>query len=426
MALLLLVSTAAVAQNYTSYFTGNAADAATFPQGGVVLMGGATEEDEAIKWFLNRADGGDVMVLRASGSDGYNDYFYNQLGVSVNSVETIVFNDATAANEAYIQQKIAQAEAIWFAGGDQWDYVSYWQGSPIETAINQAISQGAVVGGTSAGMAILGGVRFTAENGTVTSATALSNPYDANVTLDNSSFISSGSFLSNTITDTHYDNPDRKGRHITFLAKMLTDTGVPISGIACDEYTAVCIDETGLARVYGQSPTYDDNAYFLQSNCELSDPTPEECSSGNPLTWNHNGAAVKVYAVKGTLSGTNTFDLSDWSTGSGGEWQDWSVVNGILSETAGNAPNCTANVDEQIPSSPISVFPNPAEDFIQVNHQEGKPFTVAFFSVNGTLLFQGQEKTGPTSISLQNYSKGVYLIKVITDLGVFTKRVVVR
>ena len=47
-----------LAQDYVSYFTGDAADVTTSPQGGVCLMGGATENDEAMKWFLERADGG--------------------------------------------------------------------------------------------------------------------------------------------------------------------------------------------------------------------------------------------------------------------------------------------------------------------------------------------------------------------------------
>ena len=133
-------------------------------------MGGAGENDQAMIWFLQRANGGDVLVLRASGSDGYNDYMYSELGVTVNSVETIVFNDWTAASEPYVLNKIQQAEAIWFAGGDQWDYVSYWRGTGVATGINDAISErGAVVGGISAGMAIMGSIYFTAENGTVTS-----------------------------------------------------------------------------------------------------------------------------------------------------------------------------------------------------------------------------------------------------------------
>ena len=140
------------AQNYTSYYTGNT-NIITNPSGGVCLMGGATEDDNAMKWFLQRADGGDVLVLRASGSNGYNSYLYSGLGILVNSVETIVCNNALASNEPYIIQKIQEAEAIWFAGGDQWNYISYWRNSLVDNAINQAIQQrNIVIGGTSAGI----------------------------------------------------------------------------------------------------------------------------------------------------------------------------------------------------------------------------------------------------------------------------------
>lgn len=42
-------------------------------------MGGATEHDKAMRWFLREANEGDIVVLRASGIDGYNDYFYSEL-----------------------------------------------------------------------------------------------------------------------------------------------------------------------------------------------------------------------------------------------------------------------------------------------------------------------------------------------------------
>lgn len=89
-------------------------------------MGGASEHDNAMKWFLEQANGRDVLVLRTSGSNGYNDYMLNQLGVNINSVETIVCHNASASQETYIHDKIKNAEAIWFAGGDQWTYISYW------------------------------------------------------------------------------------------------------------------------------------------------------------------------------------------------------------------------------------------------------------------------------------------------------------
>jgi len=99
-------------------------------------MGGATEHDEAMRWFLERANGGDVLVIRASGSNGYNDYLYTDLGITVNSVETIVFNSSAASSDPYVLNQISRAEAIWIAGGDQWNYVSYWRNTQVEELLN--------------------------------------------------------------------------------------------------------------------------------------------------------------------------------------------------------------------------------------------------------------------------------------------------
>lgn len=65
---------------------------------------------------------------------------YSQLGVVVNSVQTIVFNQAAASFDPYVIRQLANAEALWFAGGDQWDYVSYWKNTPIDSTINYLIN----------------------------------------------------------------------------------------------------------------------------------------------------------------------------------------------------------------------------------------------------------------------------------------------
>nr|WP_294780618.1 cyanophycinase [uncultured Flavobacterium sp.] len=318
-------------KNYQSYFTGNKLDKITTPIGGICLMGGATENDEAMKWFLQRADGGDILVLRTSGSDGYNSYFYTSLGIAVNSVETIVFKNAKANSDKYILDKINNAEAIWFAGGDQWEYISYWRNSPISEAINKAIKRKTVVGGTSAGMAIQGGFYFSAQNGTVTSQEALLNPFDPKMAVSNDAFLDN-TILENVITDTHYDNPDRKGRHVTFLARIINDYKVQAKGIACDEYTSVCIDEKGSARVFGSYPSKEDVAYFIMPNFDVPDNKPEVCKANTPLEWNLNKVAINVYEVKGTSTGTNTFNLNNWKDGTGGTWKKWYVESGKLKE----------------------------------------------------------------------------------------------
>lgn len=404
-------------QAFTSYFTGNATDVVTPSLGGVCLMGGASEHDEAMKWFLQRASGGDILVLRASGSDGYNNYMYSQLGVTVNSVETIVFNNASAANDAYVHQKIMGAEAIWFAGGDQWDYVSYWRNTAVDSLINDGLqNRNIVIGGTSAGMAIQGEYYFSAQYGTVTSAQALANPYNNNMSVDSAHFLENN-WLTDVITDTHYDDPDRKGRHVTFLARIFTDYGIPAKGIACDEYTAVCIDANGLAHVYGDYPNYDENIYFIQPNCELADMTPEDCSSGNPLEWNRGGAALKVYAIKGTNDGSKSFDLSDWTTGSGGAWENWYVNNGTLLEFSSNQINCAVRVDEIFgKTETIRAFPNPAQNQITFRSDRGPILGITVMSPNGSkLIEQSNQRSKVSLVDLSQLSAGIYIAHIRTS-----------
>lgn len=339
---------ALAAQSYTSWHTGNTHDALMQPTGGVCMMGGATEHDGAMRWFLQRAAGGDVLVLRASGSNGYNEYLYSELGVAVNSVETIRFNNATAANEPYVHQRIQRAEAIWFAGGDQWNYVDYWRGTAIDSLVNIAIAErNIVIGGTSAGMAILGGIYFTAQNGTTTSATALADPYAPSMALSVEPFLHVP-WMADAVTDSHYDDPDRRARHMVFMARAITDHGIAARGVACNEYVAVTVDENGNGRVWGEWPDYEEYAWFLQANC-LTTGTPEVCQPAMPITWDHGGLAVKAYRVPGTMQGTNTFSLADWRTGYGGDWQDWRIVAGAFTTAPGGPmPDCSTTLPDGV------------------------------------------------------------------------------
>ena len=333
----------AQAQGYALYNTGATEDGDFQASGGVCLMGGASENDEAMAWFLERAGGGDILVLRASGSDGYNDYLYSDLGVNVNRVTTVVCQGISASSNATVLGLIEGAEGIWFAGGDQADYHNLWQGTPLNDAINEALTErNIVIGGTSAGMAILGGLRFTADNGTVYSEEALEDPYNAYMALDNTPFIEVP-VLANTFTDTHFDNPDRRGRLLAFMARAYVDWGIESSAIACDEYTAVCIDEDGVARVFGEAPQYEDNAYFAKVYCVLEDPAPEVCEAGQPLTWSQGENAVRVWRSMGTTTGTPSMNLYGNPMHSGGSSERWWAENGTWFSAATFNADCAFN-----------------------------------------------------------------------------------
>jgi cyanophycinase len=302
------------------YLTGDGADVSRTATAGLLLMGGSTDVDAAIQWFLQSGGGGDVVVIRSSGADGYNTYMYNM--VPVNSVETLIIDSREKAGLASVATTIRNAEALFIAGGDQWNYVNYWKDTPVEDAINYLLNTKKVpVGGTSAGMAILSGTYFSAQNGSVTSTQALSDPYNRYMTLGNADFVAAP-FMQNTITDTHYSQRDRQGRHITFLARMMKDWSLTnVRGIGADEQTAVCVDGAGMAKVYGTN-----DAYFLQN----SGTGPETCVAKKNLTWNRNGQAVQAYKVRGSATGNGSINLSTWSGFSGGTAYYYYVNNGTL------------------------------------------------------------------------------------------------
>ena len=240
---------------------GDPKDVTVTTSAGTVLMGGSTDVDSAMKWMINKSIGGDVVIIRASGATGYNQYLYDLVKVNgirqVNSVETLLINSVELANNPKVAERIKEAEMLFIAGGDQANYIRFWRNTTVEEALNYLINVKKVpVGGTSAGCAILGEAVFTAENNTITSEEALVNPFNSKITLAKSDFINNP-FLKNTITDTHYNNPDRKGRHITFLARLANDFNwQEHKGIGVEEETAVCIDENGKATVYGTGTTY--------------------------------------------------------------------------------------------------------------------------------------------------------------------------
>jgi cyanophycinase-like exopeptidase len=412
-----IVSANIYSQSYTSYFTGDTANTDVQPEFGLCLMGGAGENDEAMGWWLEKANGGDVVVIRASGSDGYNDYMYNQLGVDVNSVESIVFNSAEAASDPYVVQQVSNAEAIWMAGGDQYDYIQYWQGTAIEDAINELLNEvGGAVGGISAGMAVLGQGYFSAMNGTTMSDDALEDPFAPQMTIGYNDFLEAP-FMENVVTETHFNDPNRirYGRIMAFMARMGFNEGIRPLGMASNEYCAIAIEENGQARAFGEFPDFDDDyIYFLQPNCNEIE-TPETIQEGQPLTWNRNNQAVKVYKIPATISGTNYFDVTTFNDGLGGTWEDWYVIDGELS-MVGNAdnPDCFLGLPEATENG-ILLYPNPATHQLILDLQKHNRGRYQLFDSSGKLIQSGSLQKGPNTVNLQEHTKGLLTIRLFGD-----------
>lgn len=299
-AALLMVAPLAVADSFQHYVTGNPADVEVRTRGLVVLQGGGTDVDENYVRMGEAGGGGDFVVLRASGADEYNDYIYELC--NCDSVETLVFDNRAAAHDPLVIRTIRNAEALFIAGGDQSRYVRFWQDTPVQDAINFVAAKPAPVGGTSAGMAIMGEFVYSAmSDASLRPATALADPYDVDVTLARN-FLSLP-MMDNIITDQHLQERDRIGRTVVMLARLLEDGWTDDArAIAADRETSLHVDPvTGVATVFSTSDHETPHVWFLRATRPA-----DVCVPGEALEF--RGVDVQRVAAG------ESFDIGEWQS----------------------------------------------------------------------------------------------------------------
>jgi len=312
--------------NLTTFLTGNPVQSNRQPVGGpgVLLMGGGTEVDSA---FTQRTypivNGGDIVVLRASGADGYQNYLYtvlvNQLPASLqaqlqpNSVLTMLVDTRSKANSDFAADAVAKANLIWMAGGDQSQYISSWKGTRLAQAVRDAYARGAVIGGTSAGMVASGEWMYDpGALSAVTGADAVANPYAPSMIISTDLFGLPLGF--NLVPEPHFANRDRMGRVLSFMARLRQDAVTSlVYGVALDECAAMFIDRNGLGMFQRQtspcaSTVVSANGYVLREDRRATQRV--QVAPGQPLIYRN------VQRSKFVTSG-QTFDFKRGLPGTG-------------------------------------------------------------------------------------------------------------
>jgi cyanophycinase len=242
-------------------------------QGKIMLVGGGGETEGGwsntpYQWAVDHSENKKVAVISYSTEDNWIPDYFKSLGAV--EADNIKIDSRTLADQQATYDLLMQYDAFFFKGGDQSYYYNYFKSTKTEQAIVDKFNAGGVMSGTSAGMAILSGVIFTAQNGSVYPDDALNNINDSDITLADD-FLP---FLPGIIVDTHFTERGRGVRLLAFMANWFIHHSERLTGIGVDDRTALCIDENNLATVYGTGAVsiYQAESFSVyQSNKMVSD-----------------------------------------------------------------------------------------------------------------------------------------------------------
>jgi len=313
---------------------GNAAASTITPQGpGLIMMGGGTDVDAAFVWMHDTltgsasVTGGDIIVLRATGTNAYDAYIAGL--AKFNSVRTILLPTCgvTSSTLSTVASYVNAAQGVFFAGGNQADYVG-WKNSTLSTAVQNLYNRGGVVGGTSAGNAIQGQFVFdsiaaNAANASVATADATFNPYESIISFTRNMYSFAG--LQKTVVDPHFITRDRLGRLAVFMARQLVDGYSPgtVYGIGIDEASALLVDKTGQATLRIQpGVTQGGGGVLMVRGGPLG--TGDTVDSSHYFRWNMSGL-LSTLSVQRLNTNGQRFNLTNWC-GDGSRF--WLAVDG--------------------------------------------------------------------------------------------------
>lgn len=132
------------------------------PGGTLLICGGGKLPEELRRRFYDRAGGADARLVVIPGiyvgeddeelSEAFLDP-WRRLGAR--SVQLVSARSPKLANAARFVHAIAGATGVWLGGGDQEWLTATYSGTEIEREIKRLLERGGVVGGSSAGAAVM-------------------------------------------------------------------------------------------------------------------------------------------------------------------------------------------------------------------------------------------------------------------------------
>jgi cyanophycinase len=255
-----LALTAIVLSVTLGFVVGRAQSRAT-PKGHLVIVGGGTIGPEILRTALGLSGGASAVVAifpQASELAETGD----------NAVDT--WKKAGAKTAAWLDTKkpaeaiaaLMDASLIWFPGGDQVRLVEAFAGTGIPEAIQRRYSEGATVGGTSAGAAVMSKVMITGDADL------------QSITAGKTKTIDGLGFWPQVIVDQHFLKRQRAARLISLVLDR-----PDLVGVGIDESTAVVVSGSRF-DVVGESSV----VVFDARGAAVSKTADGQLSAGTKLT----------------------------------------------------------------------------------------------------------------------------------------------
>ena len=218
--------------------------------GSLVIVGGGPRPPEIMQRFVELAGGpGRASIVVFPMASGAADEVgaaqareLERLGArswSVNLSRAQAMHDSVA-------RLLDSATGIWFSGGDQNRITSVLGGSPVEAAIRARYRAGAVVGGTSAGAAVMTTPMITGDERRPGGDRRDTTQSWITIAADNVVTANGLGLLEGAIVDQHFL---RRRRHNRLMSLVLERPNLVGAGI--DESTALVVEPSGWWSVIG-------------------------------------------------------------------------------------------------------------------------------------------------------------------------------
>lgn len=223
--------------------------------GHLVIVGGGPIPDAIDRRFVELAGGAGkarIVVLPMASASGAASgaakaESYRKLGAATAVSLHLARGDAGADSVARL---LGEATGIWFPGGDQNRLTAAIIGTPVLDSIRSRYRRGAVVGGTSAGAAVMSDPMIGGDERRPGGARPPRDSSDGWLTIDRDDVVLVPGFglLGGAIVDQHFL---RRKRHNRLISVVLEHPGV--IGVGIDESTALVVSPAGQWEVIGAS-----------------------------------------------------------------------------------------------------------------------------------------------------------------------------